>query len=332
MFPRPMQVEVVTTEVGEPGPGEVRCRALKSLVSRGTETFCLRGEYDKGTYWEEYIRYPMNPGYSMVAEVEAVGEGLEGVRPGDRVTSLDPHRQRFVSPARSLYSVPDDISDDDATWASLARTTQLAVRRAEIVFGENVAVIGLGILGQLVIQYLRIGGARRIIAIDTSAERAEMARQSGATDVIIASADAARGEVERITGGAMLDVVFDVTGHPAVLAPASTLLRRLGRVVLLGDSPTPSRQHLGPRIVGDSLAILGIHGFLIPETPSARDPWTAGAMTELFFDLLRQKRMDVAPLVARTESPEDAPRVYADLMSGKDDAIGILFDWTTLPN
>ena len=51
------------------------CRARKSLVSRGTETFCLRGEYDKGTYWEEFIRYPMNPGYSMAAVVEAVGDG-----------------------------------------------------------------------------------------------------------------------------------------------------------------------------------------------------------------------------------------------------------------
>ena len=47
----------------------------------------------------------------------------------------------------------------------------------------------------------------------------------------------------------MADVVFDITGHPAVLAPASLLLRKLGRLVLLGDSPTPSLQNLGPRIV-----------------------------------------------------------------------------------
>jgi threonine dehydrogenase-like Zn-dependent dehydrogenase len=330
VFPGPMQVEVVEREVPSPGPGEVLCRARKSLISRGTETFCLRGEYDPGTYWEEFIRYPMSPGYSMVAAVEDVGDGVDTLKPGDRVASLDTHRELFASPVRSLYPVPDHISDEIATFASLARTTQLAVRRAELVFGESVAVIGLGILGQLVIQYLRIGGARRIIGIDTSARRCELAIQSGATHAFVLPADKARDEIARVTDGEMLDVVFEVTGHPAVLAPASTLLRRLGRIVLLGDSPTPSQQHLGPRIVGDSLSILGVHGYLIPEHATTRDPWTAAAMTALFFDLVRQGRMDLSHLIDRNVSPLDAPAVYAGLLDGKDEAIGILFDWTSL--
>jgi threonine dehydrogenase-like Zn-dependent dehydrogenase len=329
VFPGPMQVEVVEREVPPLVAGEALCRARKSLISRGTETFCLRGTYDKGTYWEEFIQYPMSPGYSMVATVEDVAGG-DSLKVGDRVTSLDTHRELFASSLRTLYPVPDDISDEVAAFASLARTTQLAVRRAELVFGESVAVIGLGILGQLVIQYLKIGGARRIIGIDTSARRCELAIKSGATHAFVLPAGEARDEIARVTGGDMLDVVFEVTGHPAVLAPASTLLRRLGRIVLLGDSPTPSQQHLGPRIVGDSLSILGVHGYLIPEHATTRDPWTAAAMTSLFFDLVRQGRMDLSHLIDRTVSPLDAPAVYDGLLNGNDEAIGILFDWTSL--
>lgn len=330
IFPGPRQVELLHNQVPRPGPGEVRCTARKSLVSRGTETFCLKGEYDKGTYWEEYIRYPFAPGYSMSSIIDAVGDGVTAFKRGDRVASWHPHRQYFVVPQGEVFAIPDGITDEEATWATLSRTTQLGVRRAELELGETAIVIGLGILGQLVIQYLAIGGARRIIAVDTSPRRGELARAGGATDVVLKPAGEAREDIVRITGGKMADVVFDITGHPAVLAPATLLLRKLGRLVLLGDSPTPSLQHLGPRVVGDSLAILGQHGFLFPHEATPFNQWTAAEMTGVFFDFVQQRRMNVAPLIDRLESPHDAARVYDDLLTGRDDAIGIVFDWTKL--
>ena len=332
VFPQARQVLVAEEDVAAPGPGEVLCRAQKSLVSRGTETFCLKGEYDKGTYWEEYIRYPFHPGYSMTARVEAVGENVFAFHPGDRVTSWSAHRQWFVAPEGALFRVPDEISDEEATWATLARTTQLGVRRAELQLGETVGVVGLGILGQLVIQYLALAGARKIVAIDPSRKRCGLAMASGATDVVPSSVAQARDEIAALTGGAMLDAVFDITGHAAVLAPATQLLRKLGRLVLLGDSPTPSLQHLGPRVVGDSLSILGIHGMMYPDHATPFNQWTAATMTATFFDFLLQQRMDVLPLIDRAVSPHEAPRVYADLLSGADEAIGIIFDWTKLPD
>ena len=330
VFPRAGEVSLEEVEVQEPGPGEVLCRAVKSLVSRGTETFCLKGEYDKGTYWEEYIRYPFHPGYSMVSRVETVGEGVAGLKAGDRVTSAHAHRQYFVAAESELFAIPDVITDDEATWATLARTTQLGVRRAEVQLGESVGVIGLGILGQLVVQYLTLAGARRIVAIDTSAPRLELAMASGATHAVQRPAGEARDEVARLTNAAMLDAVFDITGHPAVLAPATMLLRKLGRLILLGDTPTPSKQHLGPRVVGDSLSILGIHGLTFPETGTVFNPWTALEMTNVFFDFLQQKRMNVLPLIARIESPRNARQVYDRLASGGDAAVGVLFDWSML--
>jgi 2-desacetyl-2-hydroxyethyl bacteriochlorophyllide A dehydrogenase len=331
VFPEAGRVAVKAEEVGSPGPGEVLCRAKLSLVSLGTEGTCLRGVCDPGTYWEEYIRYPFHPGYSMAAHVIGIGDGVTAHKAGDRVTSWAAHAEYFVAAAEQVFAVPDAVSDEEATWVTLARTTQIAVRRAELVLGETAVVIGLGILGQLVAQYLSLSGARRVVVIDTIAKRRELALANGASHAIGLPVEQAQAEVARITGGQMADVVFDVTGHPAVLAPASLLLRKLGRLVLLGDSPTPSRQSLGPRIVGDSVSILGIHGMMYPDVSTPFNQWTAAAMTTLFFDFVQSKRMNVGSLITHRLSPLDAEHVYNSVANKPETALGVLFDWSRLP-
>lgn len=330
LFPRAGSVAVEAVAVGGPGPGELLCEARVSLLSTGTETFCLAGEFDAGTFWEEWVSYPFAPGYSMSSVVLAVGAGVEGFRVGDRVATQTPHAQRFTVPASEAIAIPDDITDEQASWVSLACTTQLGVRRAALELGETVGVVGAGLLGQLVVQYLRVAGAGRIVVIDTATERLELARAHGATDVIAATAADARSEIAALTDDGMLDVVFDITGHPAVLAAASTLLRPLGRLVLLGDSPTPSRQHLGPRIVADSISIMGVHASIAPDAVSPRDRWTIAEMTRLFFLLLRTGRMDVDGLVSHRFSPADAADVYAQLQRDRSAFLGVLFDWSRL--
>jgi threonine dehydrogenase-like Zn-dependent dehydrogenase len=209
----------------------------------------------------------------------------------------------------------------------LASTTQLAVRRASLELGERVGVIGAGLLGQLIVQYCLAAGARTVIAIDAPGPRLEAATAHGATHALGLDAAAAREPVADLTGGKMLDVVFDATGHPAVLQSAVQLVRRLGRVVLVGDTPTPSEQRLGPGVVSNAVAILGIHALTRPEVADDFHPWSAGEIASLFFDYLLQGRMRVDDLVTRHHSPLDAPQVYADLMGDRSGVIGVVFDW-----
>jgi 2-desacetyl-2-hydroxyethyl bacteriochlorophyllide A dehydrogenase len=330
LFTGPGQVELREEPVAPPRPDEVLCAAEKSLISIGTETHCLRGVFEPGTMWADWVRYPFHPGYSMVARVEEVGADVRGVRPGDLVAVSGNHRQRFTSPQSEVYPLPEGVSDEEGTWMLLACTTQLGVRRAAIQLGERVGVIGVGVLGQLVVQYCRLSGARHVIAINRSPSRLALARQHGATHSIQTDVQHARDEVAAITEGQMLDVVFDVTSNPDSLAPATELARRLGRVVLLGDSPTPSQQHLGPHVVSNSLSILSIHGSMRGEPASAFHRWDARAMTDLFFDLLRQGRMRVADLVTHRYSPAAAPEVYATLLENPTVALGVIFDWGQL--
>jgi len=330
VFPTPNQVEVCQEEVGPPGPGQVLCAATKSLISAGTELNCLRGHFDPGTNWADMMRYPFRPGYSMIARVIEAGPGVTSLKAGDRITSRTPHSQFFALAAADAYRIPDGPTDEVATWARLAGTTQLGARRAGLQFGESVAVIGLGILGQLVVQYMALAGARRVIAVDLNPQRLALARAHGATHAVATDAASARDAVAEITAGRMLDVVFDVTGHPAVLSAAMGLLHRFGRLVLLGDTPTPTQQVLGPGVVSNSLAILGIHGTAHPDAWSELAPWSRPEMLDLFFDYLAQGRMRVADLVTHRYAPPDAPAAYDMLLRDPASALGVILDWTAL--
>jgi len=342
VFPQACQVDVWEEEVSAPGPGEVLCRAEKSLISIGTELHCLKGIFEPGTNWYDWVKYPFRPGYSMVGRVLEVGSGIQHIRAGDRLASYDLHQQyykiRLLDVAKRFdipegigpYVLPQDVSSEDGTWRSLACTAQNALRRANYQFGEAVGVVGLGILGQLTVAYLAAAGAKTIIAIDTAETRLELAKRHGATHTLQMDVRAAVQPVRDITGGWMLDVVLDVTGVPAALAPSIQLLRRLGRLVLLGDTPTPGEQRLGPGVVSNSISILGIHGYAIAEQRTPFTPWTTEEMSHVFFTYLRRGAMKVSDLVTHRCSPADAPEAYLKLLEDRRDALGVILDWQQL--
>ncbi len=131
----------------------------------------------------------------------------------------------------------------------------------------------------------------------------------------------------RSPAAALLDVVFDATGHPAVLASAVRLVRRLGRVVLVGDTPTPSEQRLGPGVVSNAVAILGIHALTRPEVSDDFHPWSAGEIAALFLEYVAAGRLRVDDLVTSVRSPLDAPAVYEELRHDRSGQLGVVFDW-----
>jgi 2-desacetyl-2-hydroxyethyl bacteriochlorophyllide A dehydrogenase len=342
VYPKPRHVELWEEEITAPGEGEILCMAEKSLISTGTELHCLHGEFEPGTNWYDWVKYPFRPGYSMVGRVIAVGKGISGIKEGDRIASYGTHQQyykirlhdvqkRYDIPAGIAgYTLPDAISSEEGTWRSLAVTTQNALRRGQFQFGETVGVVGLGMLGQLVTQYLAAAGARRIIAIDLAQGRLALAERHGATHVLAMNVRDAVEPVHAITNGWMLDLVFDVTGHPSALASCVQLVRRFGRLVLLGDTPFPSQQALGPGVLFKSIAILGIHGYAVPEKTTEFTPWTVEEMSSLFFDYLAQGKMNVADLVTHRYSPAQAPEAYSNLVQDRASAMGVIFDWSAL--
>ena len=154
------KVEVLKQELPAPGAREIQCRAEISLISIGTELRCLYDQPQAGTSWSGWVKYPFLPGYSMAATVVAVGSEVTEYRPGDRVAAFQEHTQYFNEPVdnnKFLHKIPEGISFDEAAWMGIGGCiTQTCARRSELHLGENVGIIGLGMLGQMITQYIRM--------------------------------------------------------------------------------------------------------------------------------------------------------------------------------
>ncbi|GCE15296.1 zinc-dependent alcohol dehydrogenase [Tengunoibacter tsumagoiensis] len=324
------QVEVWSDEVGQPGPGKVLIKATKTLISTGTEMIALSRQFEPGSHWDSWVKYPFFPGYSMVGQVVAIGEGVEGIQEGERFALRRAHQEYVIADPDELYPVPQGIADEDAPWIGLATIVQNGVRRGDHRLGEQVVVIGLGLIGQLVVQYVRLTGARRVIAVDIAEERLAMASAHGATETLAMGVDEAREQILQLTEGKGADAVYDVTGSARVFHSSLGLLRRFGRLILLGDTGTPSAQSLTGDVVSKGLSILGAHDSNPPEQSTDHAYWSKQRMASLFFSYVQRGDMHVSDLVTHRYSPLDAPAAYKMLSERRANAMGVILDWTQL--
>lgn len=328
VFEQANKAALVEQELPDTPPGGITVAATVSLISTGTEMICYHGACDADTHWAEYAKYPNSPGYSLVGRVAQLGEGVDGLQIGQRVSVTASHRSHVNVEPKHVWGreIPDDIPDEDAVWASLAVITQTGVRMAEHSMGDTAAVIGLGPLGQLVVQYLRILGCSQIIAVDPVQARLDMALDHGATAAFCGAAADARQFVVAHTGNRLADVVYEVTGHWAVLPTALPLARDHGKLILLGDSPHPSKQHLTYDVLSRQVRIIGSRSSWLPPEHAS---WTPQRMTDFFFACLQKGLMRVSDLITHRFTPEEAPQAYEGLSQDRSGTMGVIFDWRT---
>jgi threonine dehydrogenase-like Zn-dependent dehydrogenase len=190
--------------------------------------------------------------------------------------------------------------------------------------GDTAVIIGLGPLGQLTTQYLKVMGLREILVIDQIQPRLDRALEHGATAGFCGSAADAKDFVLEHTDGVLADVVYDVTGYYAVFPMALPLARRFGKVILQGDSPHPSKQHLTHDILTRQLRVTGSHNESLPPQYAH---WTAKRQGELFLQYVQRKQMSVADLITHRFDRSKAGEVYAQLDRDRGDSAGVIFDW-----
>lgn len=338
IFTGPQQCEFVQEDLPGMSDDQILCRSDITYISIGTESHCYNATFDKGSHWDNWVKYPFHPGYSNVGIVEKVGKNVTKFKPGDRVRSGWHHRQYFLAKEGDLNIVPDEVDSASAAMVPLAGVSQKCIRKCEIKMGDTVAIIGQGPVGQFAIQFARTCGAYEIISIDPAKERAEAAKLSGADYVLSCTAEAALEDVTKITNGKLVDIVIDTTGHPAALAQAALLVRGGGKIAVVGDAANPSQQVVGKALIEKGSTIIGCGGTAHkPEdTPYYQavgfanmyelNEWTHA----LTVKYLQKKRLNFTHLLSHTFSPADAPKVYADLQKNRSSYMGVVFDWKLL--
>src|SRR6266545_8309961 len=158
-FPRAREVELREEAVRGPGPGEVRVRAIASGLSQGTEMLVFRGEVpadlalDLPTLAGSY-GFPIKFGYASVGRVVEVGAGVTELAPGDHVFVHHPHQQEYVVRAAAVLRLPKRLPPEFGVFLANCETALNVVLDAHPHFGDEVAVIGQGVVGLLVTQLL----------------------------------------------------------------------------------------------------------------------------------------------------------------------------------
>jgi 2-desacetyl-2-hydroxyethyl bacteriochlorophyllide A dehydrogenase len=241
----------------------------------GTCFFCLRGAYHK------------------CDRMRVFGHGeLLGSLQG---TQAD---QALVPMANmTLRAVPDSVPDDVALFAGdVMGTGYHAVEQSGVRPGDSVAVLGLGPVGLCAVQIAVAAGAAPVLAIDTVADRLEVARRFGAVAVHLTD-ESPRDVARRLTGGRGVDAAIDAVGHPDALDLAIRLARKAGTVVAIGVYAERCEVHMGIVWI-KALTLRTGHANVIGHVDRVLGMLAAGTV-------------DPTPLVTHHMRLDEAPEAYA---------------------
>ena len=327
----PLSMELESVELPDaPPPGTLLVEARTSAISAGTEIANFRGitTYHSAEQ-PDWRDRPYYPGYSLAGVVKAVGEGVTGFMPGDRVCGWGPHGSGAVVEAARFARIPEGVSFDHAAMTTLTVIVMNAVRLARIELGERVGVVGAGLIGQFALQLSRVCGARPTVAIDPIAARRELARTCGATFGLDPSADDADEQLARLTGGTDLDVVFEATGSPAAFNPALRRVRFGGRLILLGSTrglvdgfdPYSDVHRKG-------ITVIGAHISSHPEQPTHVNRWTMANNQRLALDLMADGSVQIEPLISHRVAGDEGATMFERLAESRESFFGVLLQWS----
>ena len=327
VFIKPFQAEMVEMDLPDPDPGEILIRTRKSLISTGTEMTGYTGDFPPNSVWSDYVHYPWyEVGYSNVGEVAALGPDVTGVEIGQRVFSNGRHGTYNVQHLSNVQFIPDGVTDDQAVFLDIARTVVNGVRLARIALGESVVLVGAGILGQLATRFASLSCGFPLIMVDLSEWRLQMAQAHGATHTLIGGRDELLDDIREITRGRMADVAFEITGNQHVIPSVLRMVRRQGRVIILGSPRGPVTVDFHDEVHTLGLQVIGAHTSTQPRVESYCNPWTRPRNSELFFDLVMAGRLQLDDMITHRYPWREAPSGYEMLAKDRMQAMGVVFE------
>jgi L-iditol 2-dehydrogenase len=278
---------------------------------------------------------PLVMGHEAAGIVEAIGAAVTRFRPGDRVTfdstvycgdcnycragrfnlcdrrevlgvSCGDYRRHgafaeFVAvPAHILYRLPESLSLEHAALIEAVSVAVHGVKRAVPRADDDVAVVGTGMIGLLIVQVLRHYGCRRLIAVDVDDDRLALAKKFGATDVINAKNGDATQAILELTGGRGVAAAWEAVGATPTVQTAVNSVAKGGHVTLVGNVSPTVELPLQAVVTRE----LTLHGTCA----------SSGEYPEC-IELMASGAVDVRPLLSAAISLDEAPawfeRLYA---------------------
>ncbi|RPI29636.1 MAG: oxidoreductase [Acidobacteria bacterium] len=278
-------------------------------------------------------------GYSSSGYVCEVGEGIAGVEVGDKVACAGAeyanHAEYIFVPRNLFVRVPDAVRLEDAAFATVGAIAVQGVRQSDARLGETVAIIGLGLLGQLLNQLLVSAGCL-VVGTDLSEERCRLACESGAAGAA-ANQAAFLAAIDKVSRGRGADcVLLAAGGLPAAsFALAANIARDRGRVVNIGmnrlEMPWKAYYEKELEIRYSRSYGPGRYDRRYEEQgqdyPIGYVRWTENRNMEAFLDLLATGRINVRSLITGTYAFSEAENVYREMVETPGRHLAVLFQY-----
>lgn len=283
------------------------------------------------------LAQPLPLGYCNVGRVIAVGAGVDGFKPGQRVVSNGPHADVARVPRNLCARIPDAVDDDSAAFVVVASIGLQGIRLAQPTLGEAFVVTGAGLIGLLTVQLLRAQGCR-VMAIDFDEAKLALARSFGAE-----TCNPAKGE-DPITAGMAFSrgqgvdgvIITASTKSSDPVTQAARMCRKRGRIVLVGVTGLDlNRADFYEKELSFQVSCSYGPGRYDPryeekgeDYPFGFVRWTEQRNFEAVLDLLASGQLDVKPLISHRFPFEQAGQAYAKLGDDRS-GLGILLTYTS---
>lgn len=334
-FVEPGVVAVGREPLPQPGPGQLLIASEVSAVSAGTELLVYRGQLPAGIAVDETIdalagevRYPLKYGYAVVGRVSVVGDTLDGSWLGRRVFAFNPHESHFLASPESVIPVPADVPSEAAAFLPNMETAVSFLMDGRPLIGEQVAVVGQGIVGLLTTALLAGLPLASLVTLDAYPLRRDRSLRLGATASLDTAAEDAVSQARqalrdgRAYHGA--DLVYELSGNPAALDSAIALCGYNGRIVVgswYGDKR--AGLDLGGRFHRDHLRLISSQVSHIAPQWSGR--WTKPRRLAVAWEMLRRVRPE--RLISHRFPVASAAAAYLQLDQQPEQMLQVVFTY-----
>jgi len=331
IFPKASTVEVADVPQPKIKTDEILIRTTISSVIASEDIAVYKGK-DPRTSDPSSPYYTGFPHYmcgECVGEVVAVGDSVVDLVIADRVVFLGTYAEFVSLPAHMAVRIPDNISAEEAISCVYSATSLQCVRRARPEIGDQVVILGQGVVGLMVTQWCRIAGAGEIIVTDKYPMRLEVAKTFGATHALIAGNGDIAKDTSTLTEGQGADIVIIAATVPELLDLGMSIARKKGRIVVLAFFSTPvtmrdmTRDFFLKEL--DMLSTMGQGPSADFTSPYCRWSWLENIKTGIQY--LQAGRITTTPLLTHRLSVEEVAEAMRLLDEEPHRSLKVILKW-----
>ena len=298
-------------------------RAEATTISTGTEIRAYRcisvDEKGELLYPNIPMSFPFENGYSMVGRVVEAGRLAEGFDVNDRVFVPEPHKEYTSVNTRDALKLPDGVLTEHAVFLSILGVGQLALRKGSPEMGQNIAVVGLGVIGLATVALCQ-AFKFPVLGIDMDGRRLEVASAMG-IDVISPEDPNFQHKVFEWSDGRGADLVIEAASTWRATRTAMDVAKEGGTIVVVSrHTDKPDFSPVNHPYFGKDLKLLTSYGY----TDSR---WDRMASMRLMLDMLESEDLVIRPMITHEFEWTEIPEVYHRLDEGDSELLGVIIRW-----